>query len=118
MKVTPEGWVVLRIPPDEKEERVGVFKIFASWRQDDRWRLSSGTGTLSTIARQGDFLVWKQSSGNDYWLPFDGENGMTFYTCGVLENMLNALELDQGEVIIHLLRDGQFDYEELRHLEF
>ncbi len=56
MKVTPEGWVVLRIPPDEKEERVGVFKIFASWRQDDRWRLSSGTGTLSTIARQGDFL--------------------------------------------------------------
>ncbi len=43
---------------------------------------------------------------------------MTFYTCGVLENMLNALELDQGEVIIHLLRDGQFDYEELRHLEF
>lgn len=72
-----EGWVVLKFD----DLKNGVFyKIFASWRLNERWRLSSGAHDISELEDCGDHWKWAQSSGSCYILPKDGEDGFTFYT--------------------------------------
>ena len=84
-KHTPEGWVVLTYQSiDEKP----CYVVFCSWRQGDAWRLSSGSTVLPHLSPCGKYWIWPQISGSMYELPIDGENGYTYYTGTVLENLL------------------------------
>lgn len=75
--IYPEGWVILQYQlPDEDEI---IYKIFASWREEDRWRLSSAC-VPKDLTDDGDYWRWVQESGSVYYLPKDEEGGSTFYT--------------------------------------
>ena len=90
MVVNTEGWYVLRLPGEYQTGSV-TYRIFASWRIDDRWRLSSGAASFESLMFDGTKFVWPQNSGNIYYLPIDGESGATFYTANVLERYLREL---------------------------
>ncbi len=83
--ITPEGWLLLKLPQANGKY---VFKVFASWRENDQWRLSSGASSLEQAKRKGEYILFPQSSGTLYRLPIKGEGSATFYTMDVLERML------------------------------
>ncbi len=80
-----EGWFILKVsPPDESV----FYRVFASWRLSNAWRLSSGAEDLSTLVDKDDYFEWPQLSGSVYILPKQGEGGATFYTQGVLNRII------------------------------
>jgi hypothetical protein len=82
-----EGWVVLRYTtPGTKL----YYRIFASWRDGDLWRLSSGSDELPQLSTCGKFWIWPQASGACYQLPIGEEGGYTFYTGRVLSNIMSV----------------------------
>lgn len=81
----PEGWVVLK---SKSEENDNLYLIFGSWREGDRWRLSSGSKSLPHLSDCGNYWIWPQVSGSIYELPVGEENCYTFYTGAVLDNLL------------------------------
>ena len=87
--VKPQGFVLLRY----NDPKVGEYhKLFVSWR-DDEWRLSSGCD-LSKLKDLGQYWELEQFSGSVYTFPKGEEDGYTFYTGRVLENIIgqNGLE--------------------------
>ena len=85
MKHKPEGWVVLTFQSvDDKT----CYVLFCSWRIDDEWRVSSGSMVLPHLSPCGNYWIWPQISGSVYELPVDEENGYTFYTGAVLDDLL------------------------------
>ena len=95
----PQGWTIIKLYENEK----AFYKIFATWRDDDRWRLSSGAKDLSLLSQEGDVLVWPQASGSTYYLPIEGENCCNSYQSGILENIKNHCDKECVAFdIIHL----------------
>jgi hypothetical protein len=62
--------------------------LFCSWKNDDEWRVSSGSMVLPHLSACGNYWIWPQISGSVYELPVDEENGYTFYTGAVLDELL------------------------------
>jgi len=85
MKHKPEGWVVLTY---QSVDDVTWYAIFCSWKGNDVWRVSSGSKALPDLSPCGKYWIWPQKSGSIYELPIDEENGYTFYTGAVLDNLL------------------------------
>jgi len=84
-KYKPEGWVVLTFQTiDDKP----CYVLFCSWKSDDVWRVSSGSMVLPHFSSCGNYWIWPQISGSTYELPVDEENGYTFYTGAVLDDLL------------------------------
>ncbi|MFT5756903.1 MAG: hypothetical protein ACI9LM_001628 [Alteromonadaceae bacterium] len=50
--------------------------------------MSSGSTEFPTLSECGLFWIWPQYSGSTYELPINEEDGYTFYTGGVLENII------------------------------
>ncbi|WP_026970853.1 hypothetical protein [Aliagarivorans marinus] len=73
---SPEGWTVLRF---EAPEDRPFYKVFATWRENDRWKVSSGAFDASEAFLDGEYIIWPQASGSTYRLHLDGESGYTFY---------------------------------------
>lgn len=90
MIINAEGWYVLRLPRESQTSSV-TYRIFASWRIDDRWRLSSGAASFDRLIFDGSKFIWPQISGNIYYLPLDGESGATFYTANILDRYLSEI---------------------------
>lgn len=84
MKHRPEGWVVLTYQLVNEP----WYVIFCSWRDNNAWRLSSGSKVLPHLSSCGNYWVWSQQSGSTYKLPIDGENGCTFYTGAILDDLI------------------------------
>lgn len=95
MEITTQGWIVFKISPREGPV---CYKIFSSWRQDDRWRLSSGAYDMSSLTEYGDHFKWLQLSGTVYILPKNGEGGCTFYTGRVFDDICEKIE-SQGATV-------------------
>ena len=85
MKIKPDGWVVLT-----NNNQKNLYFIFSSWKENDRWRLSSGSEVLPNLSKCGKFWLWRQQSGSYYELPVDEENGYTFYTGKILDDLLKS----------------------------
>ena len=85
MKHKPEGWVVLTY---QSVDDVIWYAIFCSWKVNDVWRVSSGSVDLPHLSSCGNYWIWPQISGSVYELPVDEENGYTFYTGAVLDDLL------------------------------
>ena len=84
-KHQPDGWVVLTFQTiDDK----ACYVLFCSQRDDDAWRVSSGSLVLPYLSPCENYWIWHQISGSTYKLPVDEENGYTFYTGGILEGLL------------------------------
>ncbi|WP_143824514.1 hypothetical protein [Neiella marina] len=90
MVIEAEGWFVLRLHQASEDDP--RYRIFASWRANDRWRLSSGALSFNELKIADSNLIWPQVSGNTYQLPFTGESGATYYTASVLERYLCELK--------------------------
>ncbi|MBU2969218.1 hypothetical protein KO527_07660 [Pseudoalteromonas sp. C2R02] len=84
MTYTPQGWIILKFTTESDY----YFKVFASWREDDRWRLSSGAKNPPELSGCGKYWVWPQESGSCYHLPVHGEGGCSFYSEHALNNIL------------------------------
>jgi len=85
MKHRPEGWVVLTFQTVDSKS---CYVLFCSWRNDDQWRVSSGSMVLPHLSSCGNYWIWPQISGSIYELPVGEENCYTFYTGAVLDNLL------------------------------
>lgn len=84
-KHKPDGWVVLTFQTiDDK----ACYVLFCSWRDDDAWRMSSGSMVLPHLSPCENYWIWPQISGSTYELLVNEENGYTYYTGGVLEDLL------------------------------
>lgn len=83
--ITPEGWTILRFDLDGDI----FYKIFACWRDSDRWRLSSG-GKLDSLLKDANAYTWTQDSGSVYILHADRENGYTYYQSAVLDEIFST----------------------------
>ncbi|ODB39794.1 hypothetical protein BB427_01475 [Pseudoalteromonas sp. BMB] len=108
MNVKPEGWYILKF---YREDGTESFKIFSTWQQDDTWRLSSGSDTLSNLTVQGKCLIWPQMSGSIYELPFEGQNQTTSYTLSILEQKIIPT-LTEGRIKLtrlDLINNDSFD---------
>ncbi|WP_299804989.1 hypothetical protein [uncultured Shewanella sp.] len=92
MGVRAEGWVIVHITRAGEKD---IYKVFASWIDGDRWRVSSGTFDKSQLKDQGDEFIWPQASGSVYILPKEGEGLLTAYTCTVLDDAIKGAR-DQG----------------------
>ena len=117
MHYKPDGWQVLKYI---KKDGTGFFKIFATWRADDRWRLSSGADRLADIEVQDDFLIWHQKSGSVYNLSINRQNYFTHYTQKILNEKIIPT-ISEGGInvsVIDLLNEKVFDYEKVRDLDF
>ncbi|EKO3808747.1 hypothetical protein NTE10_000607 [Vibrio harveyi] len=82
---TPEGWTILRFQNPQKEP---FYKVFATWRQNDMWKISSGAFDALEAALDGEFIVWPQASGSIYKLPLGEENGYTFFQSLVMNDIV------------------------------
>jgi len=102
----PAGWVILKFIPEEEK---CFYKIFGTWRgsflNGDSWRLSSGSTEFPTLSECGLFWIWPQYSGSTYELPINEEDGYTFYTGGVLENII-AKSSESGILIERVQLDS------------
>lgn len=82
----PDGWVILKITAPDS----AFYKVFASWRENDRWRLSSGSNGLPVISECGKYWMWPQASGSCYHLLLGEENGYTHYTGSKLSEIISC----------------------------
>lgn len=103
---TPEGWIVLKVDEGKK----GIwYRIFGTWRgsylEGDRWRLSSGSKE-SPYEDESGVLVWEQASGSVYELEKTDVGGTTFYTQGVVKEIMERLENSDVKVeLVNALDD-------------
>lgn len=98
----PEGWVVLRF---EAPEDRPFYKVFATWRENDRWKVSSGAFDASEVTVDGEHVIWPQASGSTYKLPLGEENGYTFYQGRVMENIAKQSQAHGVRMMKVALRD-------------
>ena len=70
MKHKPEGWVVLTFQTIDSKP---CYVLFCSWKNDDEWRVSSGSMVLPHLSPCGNYWIWPQISGSVYELPVDEE---------------------------------------------
>ncbi|WP_100913724.1 hypothetical protein [Pseudoalteromonas spongiae] len=92
--LTPDGWVILKITTAKST----FYKVFASWQENDRWRLSSGSEAPPEISKCGKYWIWPQASGSCYHLLVNEENGYTYYTGNKLSEIL-ACSNNKGGLI-------------------
>jgi hypothetical protein len=85
-----EGWILLKY--DDPVNGI-YYKIFASWRDGDSWRLSSGC-QLTELIRCGETLKWPQMSGSTYIFDKKDEDGYTFYTGHQMNTIIGSSGFD------------------------
>jgi hypothetical protein len=73
----PDGFTLLLF--ESPTER--FVRIFAAWRDHDRWRLISGATDTSKLRLENGKYLWEQISGNCYL--FDGEEGGCYFASPV-----------------------------------
>ena len=84
-KYKPDGWVVLTFRSMNDKP---CYVLFCSWRDEEAWRVSSGSMVLPHLSPCEKYWIWPQISGSTYELLVDEENGYTFYTGAVLDDLL------------------------------
>jgi len=67
MKHKPEGWVVLTFQTIDSKP---CYVLFCSWKNDDEWRVSSGSMVLPHLSPCGNYWIWPQISGSVFGLKY------------------------------------------------
>ena len=101
MIMKPSGWIVIRI---SLPEGLAIFKVFSSFVQEERFRLSSGTYDMSELSDKGEYFEWPQASGTVYHLYKEGENDLTNYAEFVFNKIIHDCEIEGVTVEVIPLR--------------
>ncbi|MCY9870391.1 hypothetical protein [Vibrio barjaei] len=92
----PDGWVCLRV----ETPKWSGFRIFGSWAggyaTGDRWRLSSGFTEQANVTTENGLITLPQESGSKYNIMNSGQGQLTMHNRGVLKNMIDTANKENG----------------------